>query len=93
MLHNLNTSYIPMVAIHTHSNTRSCHMVPAKPTVCHRVVHFVRTVEHGESTRRAIGEHVGGPKDPVYTSHYRVFGGPLGKLETFRRVGTSGGTR
>ena len=39
-------------------------MVPAKPTVCHRVVNFVQTVEHGEGTRAgrwAIGEHVGGP--------------------------------
>ena len=35
----------------------SCDMVPAKPTVCHRVVNFVRTVEHGEGTRRS-GEHV-----------------------------------
>ena len=51
-------------------------MAPAKPTVCHRVVNFVRTVEHGEAgeTRR----------DPAKV---------LDILKTFRRVGTSGGTR
>ena len=36
----------------------SCHMVPAKPTVCHRVVNFVRTVEHGEGTRRGVERSV-----------------------------------
>ena len=33
-------------------------MVPAKPTVCHRVVNFVQTVEHGEGTRRGVGRSV-----------------------------------
>ena len=33
-------------------------MVPAKPTVCHRVVNFVRTVEHGEGTRRGVERSV-----------------------------------
>ena len=36
----------------------SCHMVPAKPTVCHRVVNFVWTVEHGEDTRRGVERSV-----------------------------------
>ena len=36
----------------------SCHMAPAKPTVCHRVVNFVRTVEHGEGTRRGVERSV-----------------------------------
>ena len=36
----------------------SRHMAPAKPTVCHRVVNFVRTVEHGEGTRRGVGRSV-----------------------------------
>ena len=33
-------------------------MAPAKPTVCHRVVNFVRTVEHGEGTRRGVERSV-----------------------------------
>ena len=36
----------------------SYHMAPAKPTVCHRVVNFVRTVEHGEGTRRGVERSV-----------------------------------
>ena len=36
----------------------SCHMAPAKPTVCHRVVNFVRTVEHGEGTWRGVERSV-----------------------------------
>ena len=31
---------------------------PAKPTVCHRVVNFVRTVEHGEGTPRGVERSV-----------------------------------
>ena len=33
-------------------------MVPAKPTVCQRVVNFVQTVEHGEGTRRGVERSV-----------------------------------
>ena len=33
-------------------------MVPANPTVCHHVVNFVRTVEHGEGTRRGVERSV-----------------------------------
>ena len=33
-------------------------MVPAKPTVCHRVVNFVWTVEHGEGTRQGVERSV-----------------------------------
>ena len=36
----------------------SYHMAPAKPAVCHRVVNFVRTVEHGEGTRRGVERSV-----------------------------------
>ena len=36
----------------------SCHMAPAKPTVCYRVVNFVRTVEHGEGTRWGVERSV-----------------------------------
>ena len=36
----------------------SCHMVPAKPTVCHRVENVVQTVEHGEGTRRGVERSV-----------------------------------
>ena len=41
-----------------HEALCSCHMAPAKPTVCHRVVNFVRTVEHGEGTRRGVERSV-----------------------------------
>ena len=33
-------------------------MMPAKPTVCHHVVHFERTMEHGEGTRRGVERSV-----------------------------------
>ena len=62
-------------------------MVPAKPTVCHCVVNFVRTVEHGEGTRRGVKRSVNSGetrRDPAKV---------LDILKTFRRVGTSGGTR
>ena len=63
-------------------------MAPAKPTVCHRVVNFVRTVEHGEGTRRGVERSVNtlvsGRRDPAKV---------LDILKTFRRLGTSSGTR
>ena len=64
-------------------------MAPAKPIVCHRVVNFVRTVEHGEGTRRGVERSVNtsvaviGRRDPAKV---------LDILKTFRRVDTSGGT-
>ena len=36
----------------------SCHMVPDKTTVCHRVVNFVRTVQYSECSRRGVEQSV-----------------------------------
>ena len=48
----------PAVCPHRVPPLCSCRMAPAKPTVCHRVVNFVRTVEHGEGTRRGVDRSV-----------------------------------
>ena len=59
----------------------SCHM-------CHRVVHFVQTVEHGEGTRRGVERSVN-----TLEACYRPArpSESFGHTQTFRRVGTSGG--
>ena len=65
-------------------------MVPAKATVCHRVVNFVPTVEHGEGTRRGVERSVNtlaARKRPARP------GESFGHAQNFVRVGTSGGTR
>ena len=41
-----------------HNILCSRHMALAKPTVCHHVVNFVRTAEHGEGTRRGVERSV-----------------------------------
>ena len=77
-----------------------CHNMPAKLTVCHRVVNFKRTVNtmraHGRALvdRRAIGEHVWGPSPLVPTRRHTAK--VLGMPKTFavsHRVHTSGCTR
>ena len=36
----------------------SCHTTSGKGTVCHSVVNFVQTVEHGYDTRRGVARSV-----------------------------------
>ena len=58
-------------------------MVLANPTVCHCVVYFVRTVEHGEGVERSVDTLV------ARLQPAKV----LGMFKAFRQVGTSGSTR
>ena len=56
-------------------------MVPSKPTVCHRVLNFVRTVEHGEGTRRGV-------EQSVSTLLAQSFGHALGGYKRWHMVRT-----